>query len=233
MKVKKIIGQKPRIVAVVWGDRLLELAFSAKDNGAQVLEVRIDLFHKVDLNNLEGRLKQLRRQVKLPIIATVRRKDEGGGRRYSEQQRLHILISIMPLVDVVDIEYRSRTIIQEVIREAKLRHKSLLISYHNLRETPPGAALKEIASRAKGMGADIVKIAAMANSKRDVARLLSFSYGCPHKPLVAISMGRLGRISRVVAPIFGSCLNYAHVESESAPGQLDVLSLKEDLEKFY
>ena len=226
------IGPGAKIVAVVWGRRLLELAGAAKEDGAQVLEVRVDLFREVDLPSLKDRLKQLRRQVELPIIATVRRKDEGGGRRYSERQRLHILRSLMPPVDAVDIEFRSRTIIGEVVTEAKLQDRLVLISYHNLEETPPDATLEDIALRAKDMGADLVKIAAHANSRRDVARLLSFTYRCPHIPLVTISMGRMGSISRVAAPMFGSRLSYARVESESAPGQLDVRSLKGELERF-
>ena len=227
------IGPGPEIVAVVWGDRLLELARAAKEDGAQVLEVRVDLFQEVDLPSLKDGLKQLKRQVELPIIATVRRRDEGGGQRLSEQQRLEILRALMPLVDAVDIELRSETIIQEVVEEAKLRRKLVLISYHNLEETPPNATLEDIASRAKAMGADLVKIAALPRNRDDVARLLSFTYWCPHKPLVTISMGPMGSISRVAAPIFGSQLSYARVESESAPGQLDVRSLKEDLERFY
>ena len=226
------VGQGPKIVAVVWGDRLLELARAAKEDGAQLLEDRVDLFQNVDVPSLQERLKQLRQEVKLPIIATVRRKDEGGGRQYSEQQRLHIFRSLIPLVDAVGIELRSRTIVGEVITEAKLQDRLVLISYHNLEETPPDATLEDIALRAKDMGADLVKIAAHANSRRDVARLLSFTYRCPHIPLVTISMGRMGSISRVAAPMFGSRLSYARVESESAPGQLDVRSLKGELERF-
>lgn len=226
------IGRGTKIVAVIWGDRLLELAGAAKEDGAQALEIRVDLFERVNLVSLKKRLKEIKRKVKLPIIATVRRRDEGGGRRYTERQRLHIFRSLMPMVDGVDIELRSGRIIGEVIREAKLRRRLVLVSYHNLAKTPPNGALERIACRAKEMGADTVKIATLAKSKQDVARLLSFTYQCPHKPLVTISLGRMGRISRIIAPLFGSRLTYAYVETEAAPGQLDVLRLKKELEKI-
>ncbi|MCD5390283.1 type I 3-dehydroquinate dehydratase [candidate division NPL-UPA2 bacterium] len=226
------IGQGPKIVAVIWGDRLLELARAAKEGGAQVLEVRADLFEKVNLADLKKRLKEIKRKVKLPIIATVRRRDEGGGRRYTERQRLHIFRSLMPMVDAVDIELRSGKIIGEVMREAKRRRRLVLVSYHNLEKTPPNSILKDIACRAKQIGADMVKIATLAKNRQDVARLLSFTYQCPHKPLVTISLGRVGSISRIIAPLFGSRLTYGCVEAPAAPGQLDVLHLKEKLEKI-
>ena len=227
-----IMGRGAKIVAVIWGDGLLRLATSAKEGGAEVLEVRVDLFETVNLVSLKKRLKEIKRKVELPIIATVRRRDEGGGRRYTERQRLHIFRSLMPLVDAVDIELRSGRIIGEVMREAKLRGRLVLVSYHNLTKTPSNGILKDIARRAKEMGADIVKIATLAKSRQDVARLLSFTYQCPHKPLVTISLGRLGSISRIIASLFGSRLTYACVETEAAPGQLDVLRLREELEKF-
>ncbi len=227
------MGRGAKIVAVIWGDRLLELATTAREEGAQVLEVRVDLFERVNLISLKKRLKEIKREVKLPIIATVRRRDEGGGRRYTERQRLHMFRSLMPMVDGVDIELRSGKIIGEVVREAKRRRRLVLISYHNLEKTPPNSILKDIAYRAKQMGADMVKIAALAKNRQDVARLLSFTYQSPHKPLATISLGRVGRISRIIAPLFGSRLTYGCVETEAAPGQLDVLHLKEKLEKFY
>lgn len=226
------IGRGPKIVAVIWGDRLLELAAAAKEEGAEVLEVRVDLFKKVNLAGLKKSLKEIKRKIKLPIIATVRRKDEGGGRRYTERERLHIFRSLTPMVDGVDIELRSEKIIGEVIREAKLRGRLALVSYHNLTKTPPDGILKDRACRAKEIGADIVKIATLAKNKRDVARLLCFTYQCPHKPLVTISLGRVGSISRIIAPLFGSRLTYGCVETEAAPGQLHVLHLKEELKKF-
>ena len=227
------IGRVPRIVAVVWGPQLLELAAKARENGADLLEVRIDLFKKVNLAGLKKELKVIRQKVKLPVIVTVRRKDEGGGRRYSERERLLLLKSLIPSIDAVDIELRSERIGGEVIREAKLRKRKILVSYHNLVKTPPDEELEDIAFRAKGAGGDIVKIAVRAKSRDEVVRMMTFTYHCPHRPLVSISLGRAGTISRVLAPFFGSCLTYAYVDSPAAPGQLNVSQLREELKRFF
>jgi 3-dehydroquinate dehydratase-1 len=226
------LWQGVKIAAVVWGDRLLELARAAKEDGADLLEVRVDLFPSVDVAGLRESLKELRKQVGLPRLATVRRKDEGGGQRISEFQRLNILRSLIPLVDAVDIELRSRTIVGEVVQRAKQAGKLVLISYHNLNATPPDATLENIAVRGRDLGADLVKIAAHAESIQDVARLLSFAYRYSHIPMIIISMGETGSISRVAASAFGSRLSYARVDAESAPGQLDVRSLGNELERF-
>ncbi|NOX97808.1 MAG: type I 3-dehydroquinate dehydratase [Nitrospirae bacterium] len=227
------IGRVPRIVAVIWGPRLLELAARAREEGADILEVRVDLFKKVNLVSLKRDLQVIRQKVGLPVIGTVRRKDEGGGRRYSERERLHLWKSLIPVIDAVDIELRSKRIIKEVVREARLRKRKILVSYHNLRETPRDEDLEELACRAKGVGGDIIKIAVRAKNKDEVVRLMTFTYHCLYQPLVSISLGRAGVISRILAPFFGSCLTYAYVDNPVVPGQLSVSQLKEKLKKLF
>ena len=46
-------------------------------------------------------------------------------------------------------------------------------------------------------------------------------------------MGGLGAISRLVFPIAGSLLTYAHVGRPTAPGQLTVAELRPLLDRFY
>ena len=227
------LGRGPRIVAVIWGPELVALAARAREDGADLLEVRVDLFKKVNLASLKKELKVIRQKVKLPLIATVRRRDEGGGHRYSERERLCLLKSLIPLIDAVDIELRSERIVREVIRQARLGKRKVLVSYHNLVKTPSDEELESIACRAKGVGGDIVKIAARAKSRDEVVRLMTFTYHCPCKPLVSISLGRAGTISRVLAPFFSSCLTYGYVDSPAATGQLSVSQLKEKLRGFF
>ncbi len=227
------LGRVPRIVAVIRGAELVKLAARAAEDGADLLEVRVDLFKKLNPVSLKRDLQVIRQKVKLPLIATIRRQDEGGGRRYPERERLRLLKSLIPLIDAVDIELRSRGIIREVIQEAKLRKRKILVSYHNLVKTPSNEELENIAGRAKELGGDIVKIAVRAKDKDEVIRLMTFAYRCPYKPLVSISLGRVGTISRILAPLFGSCLTYAYVDSPVAPGQLNVSQLREELKKFF
>ncbi|VUT28253.1 MAG: 3-dehydroquinate dehydratase [Candidatus Syntrophoarchaeum sp. GoM_oil] len=73
----------------------------------------------------------------------------------------------------------------------------------------------------KACGADIGKIATMVNDLRDCIRLFELLLDCDI-PLSVIGMGELGRHTRVIAPIYGSVLNYGSVGEAVAPGQMRV-----------
>jgi 3-dehydroquinate dehydratase-1 len=46
-------------------------------------------------------------------------------------------------------------------------------------------------------------------------------------------MGDFGKISRVMAPVFGSLFTYGFLHSSVAPGQLPVAKLVEELALYY
>ena len=64
---------KPKIVAVAtsFNDAIL-----AKKYSADIIELRIDLFKNKNLTDI---VKSSKKRTKLPIIATIRPKFEGGG----------------------------------------------------------------------------------------------------------------------------------------------------------
>ena len=81
------------------------------------------------------------------------------------------------------------------------------------------------------MGADIAKIAVMPRSAVDVAALLAATAVCAESsrvPLITMSMGPLGAVSRLSGQVFGSCATFATLgDAGSAPGQMpldDVLA---------
>jgi 3-dehydroquinate dehydratase type I len=73
----------------------------------------------------------------------------------------------------------------------------------------------------------------MARGRDDVTRVLRF-WVESSIPTVAIAMGPLGTISRVIAPLFGSLFTYAFVgEREVAPGQLPLDELSSMIARLY
>ncbi len=71
----------------------------------------------------------------------------------------------------------------------------------------------------------------MAHSKKDVLKVLNVTAEASKLGDVCIiSMGKAGRLSRVVAPLFGSCITYASIGEPTAPGQLSVSNVKSVLE---
>ena len=78
------------------------------------------------------------------------------------------------------------------------------------------------------MGADILKIAVMPQSRKDVVTLLSATeeMDCrTTRPLITMSMGPLGMISRLCGEVFGSSLTFGSVGKTSAPGQVSAKEL--------
>ena len=75
-------------------------------------------------------------------------------------------------------------------------------------------------------GADIVKLAAMPQSAGDVLALLEvtarFREEHPDVPVITMSMGKLGSISRLCGETFGSCMTFGAHKKASAPGQYEM-----------
>jgi 3-dehydroquinate dehydratase-1 len=72
----------------------------------------------------------------------------------------------------------------------------------------------------------------MATSREDVTRLMRFTEDHA-EPLVTIAMGDMGKVSRVVAPLFGSLFTYGYISHSAAPGQLSLEGLVDALRVLY
>lgn len=217
------LGRRPLIAAVILGKSPVVDALRAKKQGADILELRLDQFKSLKPDYLARTIKEIKRKTHLPLIATLRHRSEEKflppRYRLSEDMRYEMLSGILPLVEAVDIELRAKTIIRPLIRRAHSLNKKVIVSYHNFKKTPSFKELASIAREARGTGADIVKITALARREEEVARLMVFTYLSRVRPLVTISMGPIGSISRLISPIFGSCIVYAAVTKKAAPGQ--------------
>ena len=109
-------------------------------------------------------------------------------------------------------------------------------SYHNFNMTPED---DDLAGRMKLIiesGVDIPKMAVMPENRMDVMRLMMFTLKMTEqtdKPLITMSMSRIGSISRIAGEAFGSAVTFGSIGQESAPGQLPVNKLEEMLEMVH
>jgi len=195
---------------------------------ADMLEVRLDAITDVDMHRIfaaaGGRL-----------LITNRTRDEGGHFTGSEGERIAFLCRAVALgADYVDAELRTADIHITHLKQCITRHggrTSLILSYHDFSQTPTLGTLQDILAQGIRLGADIVKIATFARTMQDnltILNLLSEAAAMDHR-IIAFCMGEKGRISRFMAPLFGSCLSFAAMEkgTESAPGQLTIDEIKE------
>ena len=135
------------------------------------------------------------------------------------------------LVDLIDIEMGSDpALIKTMTAVARSAGVKLILSYHDFDRTPAADVLRERLREAERAGADIAKIAVMPNDGRDVLTLLHAACEARERylniPLIAISMGARGVISRIVGGQFGSDITFASGGTASAPGQLAIQDLR-------
>jgi 3-dehydroquinate dehydratase-1 len=180
-------------------------------------EIRLDLteFDEAAISKVFSQRKKL--------IATCRPSV------FSDEERLKKLeTAIEAGASYVDIEYESSPEYRDQLIDFAHSHQcEVIISYHNYKETPELGVLESIMYNCYEMGADVAKIATLVNVNRDNSKILSL-YKAPGR-LVAIGMGDLGRISRIVAPFLGAEFTFAALsESEStAPGQISYQRLSQ------
>lgn len=224
MKIGKLeFGNTPKIAAVIVDGEDKKAIQKAKRNGADLLELRIDCFKKRNVAAIQKTVKHIQAQ-KLPLLATIRSKAEGGKSGISEKDRLILFQSIMPFVDAVDVELDSKKILKHVIKTAHKSNKKIIVSYHNFKNTPEQKRLEAIVKKCRNAGGHIVKIATLALEKKDIVRLAALAIS--HKNIIVVAMGRMGAASRLFFPMLGSLLTYCSVTESSAPGQLSLKDTK-------
>ena len=210
-------GERPKIcVAIVNNDIK---AISKAETEVDLWEVRIDLIGK-GWREAAGQLKK-------PWIACNRRAEEGGKWRGREPQRIKELLSALELgASVIDIELGTPGV-ENAVKEVKGRAECL-ISYHNLKETPPLDRMRQIIINQLAAGADICKVVTTARSFKDNLAVLQLITEFPETKIVAFAMGAAGQISRVLCPLAGGYFTYASVEEgkESAEGQVTAGELR-------
>ena len=83
---------------------------------------------------------------------------------------------------------------------------NLVLSYHNFQETPEN--MMEILSELTSLNPKLVKVAVMAHTEQDVLDLMNYTRGFktlnPEQEYVTISMGKVGKVSRITADVTGS-----------------------------
>jgi 3-dehydroquinate dehydratase-1 len=188
------------------------LASQAQEQGADMVELRFDLIEG-DPVSIVSICKKVST---LPIIATFRSAREGGqffGDIVSWYEKIRTLI---PIVDVVDIEQQ----FEPYACFVKEAGKTIIASHHSGDMlTLPELFDKEQKLRAYG---DIVKIIVTPKNIEDIIEIIAFTHAVK-KPLCTGVMGGQFRYARAILPLFGSEMVYCHVGTATAAGQYSVL----------
>ena len=191
----------------------IEIQEAAKQ-GAGFIELRLDFLASAP------DFKRLLDKKPCPLVATVRRPQDGGRWSGTEEARLALLRqAIVAGFDWVDLE----TDIADSIR--RFKDVKRIVSYHNMREVPDD--LEKIYQRMCSQDADVVKLAVRAQHPKDNVRVLELLKSAP-RPTVAFCMGDLAMPSRILGAKFGAPFTYAAFNKERgiAPGLPSFVEMK-------
>lgn len=250
VKVKNIhLGHgKPKICVSLVGKTESEIIRECKNLSSMnidIVEFRCDFFDYI--LSIE-KVCDLLRQIKIilnekPLIFTVRSKEEGGEICISEEEYINLYNNVCQknLTDIIDVELRfGEEKVKYLVNMAHDNNIKVIISKHDFEKTPQKEEMLKDLIKMQELKGDIPKLAVMPNDDRDVIKLLEVTSIMKEKynntPIITISMGEKGIISRICGQIFGSCLTFASGEKASAPGQINVKDLDISLEminKYY
>lgn len=219
---------------------LLRSAQTLQNSSCDLVEWRADFYgdFRTETCCLDT-LKELRRVLgEIPLLFTIRTLEEGGQADISteEYETLNMAILKSGLADLVDVELsKGDDVMTRLCTASHLSSAAKIVaSKHDFAKTPPESEIVGSLCKMQKLGADIAKYAVMPNCEHDVLTLLSASITMKKQhrdtPVITMSMGRLGAVSRVCGALSGSAVTFGTAGQASAPGQLPADKLKSFLE---
>ena len=188
---------------------------------ADLIEIRLD-YRKESLN-----LYSIRVSTSKPLIATNRRKDQGGNAEESESERVQLLRDAVDAgFDYVDLASNSDGL-EKIVSELQEMGAKVIVSSHDFENPLDIHQLESIHIELVKTGCDIIKIIGWTTCYED--NLPYLEYNKKHPGNVSFGMGEKGITSRILAPLAGAKYTYASFESglELAPGQIPLNALRE------
>jgi 3-dehydroquinate dehydratase-1 len=231
---RRLGGATPLICSPLVGrtrDAILAEAVIVVAKKPDVIEWRVDFFAGIaDTAAVLDTGRALRAAVgDAPIIFTRRSIREGGepiAIGDEEVVALYDAVGASGLVDFLDFEMgNDGDRVRRVLDRARRHGVRVILSYHNFESTPGIDFLVQRFVEAEQLGADVAKVAVMPRDRDDVLALLaatSRAEAKAHIPLISMSMGPLGAVTRMIGGVFGSSLSFAVGAGSSAPGQLPI-----------
>ena len=198
----------------------LQLIEKAEAAHADFIEVRLDRL-KDCLGNNRG-LADLAAHGGTPKIAA----DKAS--RTETEQRQMLLNSAKSGFKYVDIEL-STPQLEGLVKELKAQGAKPVVSFHKFDGALGISELDRVLERQIASGAEVCKIVTTAKHVEDNLAALNFTSAASSKTkVVCFCMGELGKVSRLLSPLFGGFFTFASLErgSETASGQMTIQEMK-------
>ena len=150
---------------------------------------------------------------------------------------LHLILDT-DCADLLDIEFfTAGADLPKLVEQAHSTGVAVVCSSHDFAKTPPRAELVSRMVQMQQAGADLPKLAVMPRCRSDVLELLAATAEMadhhPETPVITMSMGALGAVSRLAGETFGSAMTFANPGQASAPGQVSLDIVNEVLDALH
>lgn len=236
-------NNQARVCVPVMGkttEEVLQQLKSVVEMEPDIIEWRGDFF---ETDNNEGYLNVLK-QMKdvnenIPVIFTIRTDSEGGNKKIGWNEYCDLCLFIAEKgkefnVEFVDVEVFKDDKANELINSLHEKGMNVIGSNHHFDKTPDKEEMVKILSTIEKSGADVCKLAVMPRDKKDVEVLIEASKETDEKikaPIITMSMGELGAVTRVIPKITKTSVTFAAGVSASAPGQPSIKVVRKLLQE--
>lgn len=234
----------PKICVPITGkcrEEILKEIEMIKNSEVDLAEWRADFFKEGEnIEEICGMLETINDSLEqIPVLFTFRTLEEGGEKGIMPEDYVKLLrtISKRKLADIIDIQvFFCKEDAEDLIKELKENGTIVLASSHHFEGTPGTEEMLKAMQDMEECEADILKLAVMPKSYQDLCRLLEVTMKireCSQKPVVTMSMGKAGMLSRICGEFTGSCITFAAGQKASAPGQIEAEKLRKILEDIH
>lgn len=201
--------------------------------GVDAVELRVDLLERQDPDAILEQVSILRHMAQKAIIFTVRSNAQGGKFPDGQVERLLALyrLGLRMGVDYLDVEVTANDDTLQAVLDLR-GHTRIIASHHDPRGTLSwkNASWIPFYNRALRYG-DIVKLVGVARVLQDNFDLAVFKSrmaSSQKMPLIAINMGAVGKLSRILNG-FLTPVSHPDLPLLAAPGQMSAVEIRQGL----
>ena len=201
----------------------LNLIEKAEEAHADLIEVRLDSIET------SRKLSDLAAHTKIPLIATNKLLSEKGNFSGTQTERQQTLINAAKSgFEYIDMDLSSPKL-REQIKELNALGAKTIASFHKFDGPLSIPEMNSILEKEIDSGCNVCKIIATTKQIEDNLTTLNFvSANSSKANLVCFCMGELGKVSRLLSPMFGAYFTFASLEkgNETASGQMSIKEMK-------
>ncbi|KAF4446314.1 3-phosphoshikimate 1-carboxyvinyltransferase [Fusarium austroafricanum] len=201
--------------------------------GSDAVELRVDLLQDRSIDSVTRQISALRASAKRPIVFTLRTESQGGkfpDEAYEEGLELYRLALRMGL-EYIDVEMTLPDHIIQTVTESR-GYSRIIASHHDPKGTMSwkNASWIQFYNRALQYG-DIIKLVGVARTPEDNFDLAKFKARMQESqktPMIAMNMGKAGKLSRVLNR-FLTPVSHPALPFKAAPGQMSAAEIRRGL----